>query len=444
MNPRRLRIAWFSQLVEPGASPSSISEYCSDLLLPILKDRFEIETFSSSFSTPYPWIRHNHHLNAYKRHRERPFDIFFYQLEDGTRSRFTRTQIGMVPGISWIHDIFLGDLGAEATHTSPWEHTIAQFHDENLPFEPRGHLPHQLRPHAYREVSVSPVVLFDSYWGLKEFRSLVSNRIEHELGAHRAEFVPVPVSLRPIRPVSKKSDLLSVVTPCSPGVEGHSHKMLPALKALKQPWRLTWMVSAEELSRANGLIDEFDVRERVTLVEGRTTGAWERALEGADVAVHLHNSPFGHLGPYLHLSMAAGVPCVALRAAAGEELPRDAVFSIEGGMFETAQMVGIFEQLARGDLLGCGDVGRRYIVKEAGVNSIAQKLGDLFVESAPNVAPIMERWNALYKRGWDALVQELVPLVDTADSVAPSPFEALVKPFIQELNEFSRNIVAAR
>jgi hypothetical protein len=240
------------------------------------------------------------------------------------------------------------------------------------------------------------------------------------------------------------SDVFSVVTPCSAGVDGHAHKMLPALKALKQSWRLTWMVSAEELSRANRLIDEFEVRERVTLIEGRTTGAWEKALEGADVAVHLHNSPFGHLGPYLHLSMAAGVPCVALRAAAGEELPRDAVFSIEGGMFEASQMVGVFEELVRGDLRGCGDIGRRHILQESGVTSVAQKLEDIFVESAPGFVSIMERWTALYERARNELVQELAPLVDIPDSSAPSPFVALVEPFIEELNAFSRTMEGTR
>jgi hypothetical protein len=419
-----------------------VSEYCSDTLLPILKDKFEIETFSGTFSTPYPWIKHNHYLNAYKRHRENPFDLFFYQLEDGIPGRFVRTQLGMMPGVTWVHDIFLGDLGAEATHTSPWEHTISQFHDVAVPFSDRGHLPHQLRPHAYREVSVSPVVLFDSHWALKEFSSLVSNRIEHALGAHRGDYMPIPVMTKNARLRRKNDGALSVVSACSPGIEGHPHKILQALGALKHPWNLTWMVSSDEMAKARQVVEEFGAQDNVTFIEGRESGAWEKILEHADVALHLRNSPFGHLGPYLHLSLAMGVPCVVLRAAAGEELPHSAVFSVEGGMFETAQLVGIFEAISRGDAVGCGEAGRRFIQCEAAAGQVAQRLGDLFAEVAPTFVPVLSQWEELYEQAYETLVAEIEPLVELPASQGPSPFELLVKPFVDEVKSFATDVAS--
>jgi len=439
MSTSRLRIAWFSQLIEQGEAPRSVSQYCSDLLLPILKDRFEIETFSSSFSTPYPWIKHNHHLNAYKRHRQRPFDLFFYQLEDGVAGRFARTQIGMHPGVTWVHDIFLGDLGAEALHTSPWELTVAQFHDTSLSFSDRAHLPHQLRPHAYREVSLSPVVLFDSHWARKEFLGLVSNRVEYAIGAHRSEYVPIPVEAKPAFHKSSTGETLKVVTQSSPGIESHAHKSLQALKALKRPWHLTWMLDVSESPRARALIEEFEVSDRVTIVENRSTGVWNELLLNADVALHLHNSPFGHLGPYLHLSMAAGVPVVVLKAAAGEELPIEAVFSIVTGAFETAQLVGIFEALSGEGSRRFGEAGREFISREADVPKVAKQLETLFHDVAPSFSEVLTRWASLYERAEDALVSEIEPLVEAADSVAPSAFELIIKPFVEEVRSFGQS-----
>lgn len=438
MSSSRLRIAWFSDLVQAGQPPRSLSQYCTDLLLPILKDRFEIETFSSSFSTPYPWIKHSHHLNAYKRHREQPFDIFFYQLEDGVPGRFARTQIGMFPGITWVHDIFLGDLGSEALHTSPWERTVAQFNDPTLEFSERGHLPHQLRPHAYREVSVSPLVLFSSRWAQKEFLGLVSDRVEHALGAHRSEYLPVPVKINTIRRRVRRNGTLHVVSQCSTGIEGHSHKVLQALNALKTPWSLTWMVDGSELSRARALVEEFEVTSNVSFVEGRTSTAWSELLETADAALHLHNSPFGHLGPYVHMSLAAGVPTLVLRAAGGEELPSDAVFSISPGLFETAQYVGIFEALSRAGSEDFGESGRAFIEHEAGVAKVAKQLEAIFYQMAPVCAEVLSRWSALYERANNALVEEIKPLVDTSAPGSPSAYQHIILPFVEEIRNFSK------
>jgi glycosyltransferase involved in cell wall biosynthesis len=438
MSTPRLRIAWFSPLIEQGESPRSLSQYCSDLLLPILKDRFEIETFSSSFSTPYPWIKHSHYLNAYKRHREHPFDLFFYQLEDGVAGRFARTQVGMYPGVTWVHDIFLGDLGSEALHTSPWERTVAQFHENSLLFSERDHLPHQLRPHAYREVSVSPLVLFDSHWARKEFLGLVSNRVEHVNGAHRSEYVPVPVRATPALRKSVSGRTFEIVTQSSPGIEGHMHKSLQALKALKGPWHLTWMLDASESSRARALVEEFEASDRVTLLEDRSTGVWNELLLTADVALHLHNSPFGHLGPYLHLSMAAGVPSVVLKAAGGEEFPAEAVFLVVAGAFETAQLLGIFEALSREGGRRFGEAGREFISREADVTKVAKQLETLFHDVAPSFSEVLPRWAALYDRAEDALVSEIKPLVDSADSGVPSAFELIITPFVEEIRSFAR------
>jgi hypothetical protein len=173
-------------------------------------------------------------------------------------------------------------------------------------------------------------------------------------------------------------------------------------------------------------------------VEGRTSSAWSDLLETADAALHLHNSPFGHLGPYLHMSLAAGIPTLVLRAAGGEELPSDAVFSISPGLFETAQFVGIFEALSRAGSKNLGEPGRAFIEHEAGVAQVAKQLEATFYQMAPVCAEVLSQWSALYDRADNALVEEIKPLVDTPAPGSPSAYERIILPFVAEVRNFSK------
>jgi hypothetical protein len=137
--------------------------------------------------------------------------------------------------------------------------------------------------------------------------------------------------------------------------------------------------------------------------------------------------------------MAAGVPVVVLKAAAGEEIPIEAVFSIVTGAFETAQLVGIFEALSGEGSRRFGEAGREFISREADVPKVAKQLETLFHDVAPSFSEVLTRWASLYERAGDALVSEIEPLVDSVDSVAPSAFELIIKPFVEEVRSFGQN-----
>ncbi len=425
MSAQGLRIAWFSELVSAGSV--GLSAYCSNLLLPRISTQHTIEVFS-----PYPaceayGLPHHHFLNAYRRHREEPFDLFFYQLEDSRSCRFVRGHIGLMPGITWFHDLFFNDLGPEACHTSPWETSIAQFYKPSEPFYDRAKAPHQLWPRAYREVSLSPVVLFSSQWARNEFGNMVSNRLESVVGSHQADVLPVPVGGE----ISRREPSAAVFTIAStsvPGIEGRSHKLLPVLRSLRFDWQLLWMVEAHEHAAAVRVVNEFGVADRVTLVTPRSLDAWERIVAESDVALHLHTSPFGHLAPFVQTSLCAGTPTVVSFAAQGEDFPANTVFQIVPGIHEGAQLEGVFDGIVRGGRAAYGTEGQRYILNRSNADRVAERLAEGFVEWAPHVGFVMDKWGRLGQRGKQALFDEVMGLVEGDRISGISPVELLLKP----------------
>jgi hypothetical protein len=195
MGGSKLRIAWFTPLARTNEEVVTISQYCTDLLLPLLQDEFEIEVFSNLSPGAHLGVPRYNTLNAYQRHRDNPFDIYFYQVEDGPLGRVVRTQVGTMPGITWMHDTFLADPGAEGIHTSPWERSVQQMLDLSLPFLERGELPLQPQPQGYRETSVSPIVLYNSAWAEGTLHRFLSGRYEYASCGHRTDTLPVPVAV---------------------------------------------------------------------------------------------------------------------------------------------------------------------------------------------------------------------------------------------------------
>jgi len=427
-----LRIAWFSELAAPGAA--SVSAYCSRMLLPKLAQQHSIEVFSESADgRGVDGIPQYHYLNAYRRHRENPFDIFFYQLEDSKSSRFIRAHIGLMPGVTWFHDFFFHDLGPEACHTSPWETTIRQFHDPSIPFADRSVAPHQLWPRGYREASLSPVTLFSSAWARNEFSTMVSNRIESFDGGHLAEVLSIPVEeFR--KPKRGASGLWRIASASLAGIEGRSHKLLPALKQLKVPWQLTWMVNESERGTALDVAREFGLEDRIELISPRTCESWERIVQASDLALHLHTSPFGHLTPYVQISLATGTPTAVSYAAQGEDFPADVVFHVEPGLHESTQLRAICEGVIEGHSHHrYGQRGRDHIRTSANVDTVAARLSEILVEAAPRVREVMKRWAIVQRHAEVELLREVRALVDLDTIPGISPYEHTIANALSEL-----------
>jgi glycosyltransferase involved in cell wall biosynthesis len=403
--------------------------------LPLLSERFEIELFSDSLSVVSKSLPMHHYLTAYRRHGEKPFDLFFYQLEDGTQCRFARMHMGLMPGVLWVHDLFLQDHGPEGLFTSPWERTLSQFRDLGIAFYDRANAPHQLWPQAYREVSLAPVLLFSSSWAMGEFTNFISERIEPYPGGQRVEYVPVPVAVNNGSRSPDTSVALQLANVGTPNTEDRGYKILPALRDVQSECHMTWLVDSSEESRARALVEEFSVEDRVTLVVGRSVERWSEIVQRSDVALHMHRSPFGHLAPYLQISLAAGTPIVVSDAAEGSQLPRDCVFPVVPGMFESAELRELFQALNRTPLDGVARRGREFILSHSDVKVVAHRLASVLEESSEGIKRCMDRWELLQRRASEALIAEVVGLAGKA----PDGFEAeqIVLPAARELGWLS-------
>lgn len=440
MTDSHLRIAWFSDL--SVGRTESLSTYCTKLLLPELSKKHAIEVFSDEVallqSATYCGVPVEHYLNAYKRHRERPFDLFFYQLEDSWACRFIRGHIGLVPGIVWAHDLFCNDLGPEACHTSPWEHSIKQFFDSSLGFVDRTKAPHQLWPRAFRETSLCPVVLFSSQWARNEFKQMVSNRLESINGMHFSSVVPVPVSnIDSFKPRSQ--EMLRIASIAVPGIEGRVHKVFPALRGLGCKWHLTWMVDGHEVQRAYELCNEFGLSEQeVTVVSQRSINTWTEIAGESDVALHLHSGPFGHLAPYIQISLAQGCPVIVAKSGQGEDFPDDAVFGITPGLHESAELRGVLSELIAAYQASpyervFGSQGMQYAQQNFNVCTIAKRLSDICIEMAPHVSHVMHRWQSIGRRAQKVLLAEVKGLVSACNQEGISAYDTVLMPAIKEL-----------
>jgi glycosyltransferase involved in cell wall biosynthesis len=432
--PGRPRIAWFVD----SATTQTLSSYCSELLLPLLSSRFDIELFTDAVCLDARELPVHHYLTAYRRHHEAPFDLFFYQLEDGKPGRFARTHLGLLPGIVWVHDLYLQDHGPEGLYTSPWERTVAQFRDSEVPFFERACAPHQLWPRACREVSLAPVLLFSSRWAMRDFSTFISERIEPYPGGQRVEFLPVPVTVEGEASRRLNSSVLRLASIGTVNVEDRAYKILPALREAICECHLTWLVDSHEVLRARELIEEFSVRERVTLVEGRTVQRWREILGTSDVALHMHRSPFGHLAPYLQFSLAAGIPVVVSDAAEGAQLAQNCVFRVVPGVTEAAELAELFGSLSKISLESIGRRGREYVESESEVSRVAERLVALFHQSLPGMKHCSERWESLQQRASRALIEEVLSLA--GDAPAGCGAEQILVPIARELGWIQRSM----
>lgn len=428
----RLRIAWFTALSK--GKPESVSTYVSRLLLPELSTMHSIEVFSDALSGQEFQLPHHHYLTAYQRHRAEPFDLFFYQVEDGVASRFIRGHIGLVPGVVWVHDLFCRDLGPEACHTSPWEHSIRQFYSADIPFADRSVAPHQLWPRLFREVSLCPIVLFSSQWAHREFSRMTSNRLEAEEGGHHAEVLQIPVQAPHGRQKRAQGETFTVACTSVAGIEGRMHKVLPALKALSTPWNLLWMVDYNEVDAARALAAEFGMPpDSYEIFSPSSSAQWSAVVQNADCALHLHTSVFGHLAPYVQISLAYGCPVITMQSGQGEDIPDSVACKVVPGTHESAQLTEIFRAFGVADSVDFGFRGREYALLQFDPSRIVQELSQKLQTWAPQVSYVMNRWGLLRTRAQQALLEEVRELVTGSVVPGVNPFDRVVVPAIRDL-----------
>jgi hypothetical protein len=181
------------------------------------------------------------------------------------------------------------------------------------------------------------------------------------------------------------------------------------------------------------LIEEFGVSDRVTLIDQVTPEGWRTLVAKSDLALHLSTNSHYRLSPYLEISRAAGVPTVVMRVGREASTSEDVAFVIVPGLHETVQLVEIFEAVSRTDSRRLGMAGQALVRRENDPARVAERLGNIFRESAPLLGDVMQAWDGLYQRAEEALLEDIRGLVDAPTGSLPGAYERIVRPFVDEL-----------
>jgi len=206
------------------------------------------------------------------------------------------------------------------------------------------------------------------------------------------------------------------------------------LQQLRDEWNLSWMIDEHEREAALALIREFGIEEsRVTLVTSRTAERWSEVVSQSNVALHLHTSPFGHLAPFVQISLAHGCPVVVARSAQGEDLPEDVAFRINPGVHESSELRAVLSELIKNKTAAYGALGAEYANECFNVARIADLLSETLVESAPHVSYVMSRWRAIGRRAGVALLDEVRGLVTAGEGDVVDAYDKVLQPALIKL-----------
>ncbi len=400
---KKLRIAWFSNVscaYRPGRV--SLSSYTTRLLYPVLSKKLDIELFSS-FEGSWEGRDVRHFLTAFKRHKARPFDLFFYQFEDDSQSFFTRAHLGLMPGIVWFHDFFLTSDGPEPLLNSPWSETTAKFNEPERDWPCRENEYRRSGPQACREASLSFVPVFSSERDHDEYLRISSIRCLQE--GLRSWHLPVPMDMQMLKKTSGDLPSRTIIFCGSPRIEHRAHKLLQAVKDAHASWKVVWLIDDNEREHAGSLIDEFGGG-KINLESPRTPENWAAAIAQAQIAVHTHFSVYGHLNPYLPMSLAAGLPCVVSDFAGGSLLPDSLVFKIRPGDTEARELTMLLNRLEKAGGPGSFAEASVHAGEVHSHEVIASELEMIITESMPDLTKAMARWEAMEEDARISLLRE--------------------------------------
>ncbi len=391
----KVRVAWFT----PEGDSGSISQYFSETILPILKKKFsekyDIQIFSDNFITS------KHFLTAVSEHKKKPFDIFFYQLEDRKSSNFVRIHLGIQPGIVYFHDSYFTTFGPEPILNSPWKDIVCKSNSKKNNWPIRNFEHYQKGPFAYRESAFAGVSVFSSEHQRIEYNRLVEDRV---LGGEdkRSYLLPLPGMLATD---AIKSSSLKIAYAGKPEIPYRVHKILQAISETEN-MHFNWLIEKSEETQARELLKAYDVSSFKLFTE-RSVDNWSSVLSESDIAIHTLFSAFGQLGPYIQSSLISGKPSILTNFASGELYSEKIVFKVQPGNTESMQIREILKTLE--------DEGLRKEISEK-VKSfanefynpevIASELNSIFDNELNRVMLLNKNWNNLRAEARTSLIKE--------------------------------------
>lgn len=383
------RIAWFSSRKE-----NSTSALFTRLIVPSLKERADIVLFSEGEGPDY--------LAAFKEN----FDLHIYNFEDGKHANFVRSHLGLIPGLAIFHDFFLTSDGPEPILNSPWEETVRKYQNTKRQWANRLDEFKRERPHAFREAGLSFAAVFTD----ERSRSECGRVIELSLGdvKRHSYYLPFPA----ISSVNWRfeANRRVVAFQGSTRIEHRAHKLLPAIP---KDAKFLWMIDESEIGEATRLIKEAGVAD-FDLRLGRSPEVWDGILRESSCACLPLFSVYGHLHPYLEMSLLAGVPTVVTRFGTTEYLSQKIVFQVAPGDHETAEFKEVLTVILNGEFSQSLTENVHTFARETySPSTIASELYSIVEREMPHVRECRKKWDALVALAREEVLSEAKSLVDS-------------------------------
>lgn len=419
------RLAWFSCLygdsraaadntkaesAQAAANSESLSAYFSQQMLPLVREKYEIEIFHDSFE-PYKDYPTFHYLTAAQRHKQKPFDLFFYQLEDSRASAFCRMHMTLIPGISLLHNFLLVDDGPEPILNSSWSDVLERFKNEQVCWPDREKIFNKEGKAALREAAMCFVPVFSSQKDYGDYLRLSKQKLVSAEEA-LAFYLGIPVNCGklavnlPQAACSAAAQSRKILLFCgSPRVEHRAHCLLAAIARMGESVCLKWLLADSEVEQARKLCAEFDISS-FELLGGRSPAKWEAMLAQGDIALHPHFSVFGQTSPYLQMSLMAAKPCIVSDFGASDFLPSSAVFKVPVGHEEVPVLYQTLQYIISHPELAQIAQAREFAIEFFECRSVANQLAYIFEKSMPLLATGMKKWAAFERDARSAILQE--------------------------------------
>ena len=439
-----MRIAWVSNLPkgsdsgsageQSACSSDSLAAYTTSVLIPHLlkRDGYQIELFHRGEARTYCDLPVFPYQRLRERHAQHPYDICLYQIEDHPESQWARIACTLLPGITWFHDLYFASHGPEPILNSAWQVTKERFRDGITPWAERGGEFEQVAPIAAREATCCLLPLFSVERDALEYRRSIGSSLSTPFFSEKspAYCMPIPVRESLFSLPEQKRDERSPlqIALCSGArIEQRSHKVLQALRTIEDRLnvQVQWVVAPDEKGRAEALLEEYALREgAVTLRCDLSPDVWAQVIAKSDVALHLRFSVFGHVQPYVGMSLARGIPTVVTRFGASEELPANIVYQIEPGVDESSQLVDVLSAIASGTAPHKNADGRGYAHEIYHEQAIAAQLRQLLKLASESLEykEAMAAWKTFEGSASEALLAEVSEILQVDPSLQ-APFK---------------------
>lgn len=337
-----------------------------------------------------------------------------HHLVDDPAVRVERVLLGAIPGMTIVHDTFLTDHGPEPILNSGFSDTVRLINGSALSFPERGTEYDREKYYAIRELSLSMLPVFTDPAMHREFL----NRPEPNIAVASA-YVPWPadVSAKKLPQRSlliSKSNPLRVGFSCGARIGGRSHSLFSAISTLPDPSliQIVWMIRDDrDRTRAEKLRAEFS-KVRIELISNRTPQRWLELLPTLDICVHAHFGMFEQTGPYLPLSLGAGLPCIVSEECR-DWLPREIALFVRPGELEVGELREMLSEILHSGAFR-NEYAKDYVREFHSPAVVQQELSVLLSTHEAKLLERLREVDNLQKRARKALVKEVAPPAEIA------------------------------